>query len=48
MKRDDLTTDERMLYMPAWERVALGATIDASDSRRMMEQLKNILQKVAA
>ena len=26
----------------------LGATVDASDSRRMMEQLKNILQKVAA
>lgn len=26
----------------------LGATVDASDSRRMMEQLGNILQKVAA
>ena len=25
MKRNDLTTDERMLYMPTWERVALGA-----------------------
>lgn len=25
MKRDDLTTDERIIYMPAWERVALGA-----------------------
>ena len=25
MKRSDLTADERMLYMPAWERVALGA-----------------------
>lgn len=25
MKRDDLTTDERLLYMPTWERVALGA-----------------------
>lgn len=26
----------------------LGATVDASDSHRMMEQLENILQKVAA
>lgn len=26
----------------------LGATVDASDSSRMMEQLENILQKVAA
>jgi hypothetical protein len=25
MKRDDLTTDERILYMPTWERLALGA-----------------------
>lgn len=25
MKRSDLTADERMLYMPAGERVALGA-----------------------
>lgn len=25
MKRNDLTADERMLYMPTWERVALGA-----------------------
>ena len=25
MKRDDLTPDERLLYMPMWERVALGA-----------------------
>ena len=24
MKRDDLTTDERLLYMPTWERVAMG------------------------
>ena len=25
MKRNDLTTDERIIYMPTWERVALGA-----------------------
>lgn len=25
MKRNDLTADERLLYMPTWERVALGA-----------------------
>ena len=25
MKRDDLTADERIIYMPTWERVALGA-----------------------
>lgn len=25
MKRNDLTTDERLTYMPTWERVALGA-----------------------
>lgn len=25
MKRNDLTADERIIYMPAWERVALGA-----------------------
>ena len=25
MKRNDLTTDERIIYMPMWERVALGA-----------------------
>lgn len=25
MKRNDLTPDERLLYMPMWERVALGA-----------------------
>lgn len=25
MKRDELTTNERLLYMPTWERVALGA-----------------------
>ena len=25
MKRNDLTTEERLTYMPAWERVALGA-----------------------
>lgn len=24
MKRNDLTPDERLTYMPAWERVALG------------------------
>lgn len=24
MKRNDLTTDERLTYMPTWERVALG------------------------
>ena len=24
MKRNDLTTDERIIYMPTWERVALG------------------------
>ena len=48
MKRDDLTTDERLLYMPMWEHVAMGATVDASNSSRMMEQLETILQKVAA
>ena len=48
MKRNDLTADERMLYMPTWERVALGATVDASNSSRMMEQLEKIVQKVAA
>lgn len=26
MKRNDLTTDERLTYMPMWERVAMGAT----------------------
>lgn len=25
MKRDNLTTDERLLYMPLWEKVGLGA-----------------------
>ena len=25
MKRNDLTADERIIYMPTWERVALGA-----------------------
>ena len=25
MKRSDLTTDERIIYMPTWEKVALGA-----------------------
>lgn len=25
MKRNDLTTDERIIYMPTWEKVALGA-----------------------
>ena len=24
MKRDDLTTEERLTYMPMWERLALG------------------------
>lgn len=24
MKRNDLTTEERLTYMPTWERVALG------------------------
>lgn len=24
MKRNDLTADERIIYMPTWERVALG------------------------
>ena len=24
MKRNDLTTDERMLYMPTWEKIGLG------------------------
>ena len=24
MKRNDLTTDERMLYMPMWEKIGLG------------------------
>ena len=25
MKRSDLTADERIIYMPTWERVAMGA-----------------------
>lgn len=25
MKRNDLTTDERMLYMPTWEKALIGA-----------------------
>lgn len=25
MKRDDLTTEERLTYMPVWEKVGLGA-----------------------
>lgn len=24
MKRNELTTDERLLYMPTWEKVGLG------------------------
>lgn len=24
MKRDDLTTEERLLYMPTWEKVLIG------------------------
>ena len=24
MKRNELTTDERLLYMPTWEKIALG------------------------
>lgn len=24
MKRDDLTTEERLTYMPTWEKISLG------------------------
>ena len=40
-----ILVDDNSEVRQAW---TLGATIDASDSSRMMEQLENILQKVAA
>lgn len=40
-----ILVDDNSEVRQAW---TLGATIDASDSFRMMEQLENILQKVAA
>lgn len=40
-----ILVDDNSQVRQTW---TLGATIDASDSRRMMEQLKDILQKVAA
>ena len=27
MKRNDLTTEERLTYMPTWERVLIGAFV---------------------
>lgn len=27
MKRSELTTDERMLFMPAWEKALIGAFV---------------------
>ena len=40
-----ILVDDNSEVRQAW---TLGATVDASDSSRMMEQLENILQKVAA
>lgn len=40
-----ILVDDNSEVRQAW---TLGATVDASDSFRMMEQLENILQKVAA
>jgi hypothetical protein len=43
--KHSVLVDDSSAVRQTW---TLGATIDASDSRRMMEQLENILQKVAA
>lgn len=43
--KHSVLVDDNSEVRQAW---TLGATVDASDSRRMMGQLENILQKVAA